>query len=123
MLLTAVGAVVAAAAIDPARIDHDAARGLDDAGGESTPSGFRVLVKTPGLLLLALVLLMFHFDNAPMSRVVAQQFAIELGTPFRATAIITGVSQLAMIAAAVLTPLMIRRFGLSTVLLVRLCAG
>lgn len=122
MLVTAVGAVVAAAAIDPGRIDHDAARGLDDAGGHEAPSGFRVLVKTPGLLLLAVVLLMFHFGNAPMSRLVAQQFAIELGTPFRTTAIITGVSQLAMIAVAVLAPLMIRRFGLSAVLLVALCA-
>ncbi|MEH3138834.1 MAG: MFS transporter [Mycobacterium kyogaense] len=122
MLVTAVGAVVAAVAIDPARIDHDAARGLDDTDGHTSPSGFRVLLKTPGLLLLAVVLLMFHFGNAPMSRLVAQEFAIELGTPFRTTAIITGVAQLAMIAVAVLAPLMIRRFGLSTVMLVALCA-
>ncbi|KMO80422.1 Major Facilitator Superfamily protein [Mycolicibacterium obuense] len=122
MIVTAIGAVVAAMTIDPARIDHDAARGLDEAGDSAKPSGLRVLVKTPGLLVLALVLLMFHFGNAPMSRLVAQQFAIELGTPFRTTAIITGVSQVAMIAVAVLAPLMIRRFGLATVLLVALCA-
>jgi len=122
MIVTAIGAVVAAVAIDPARIDHDAARGLEDADGRATPSGFRVLVRTPGLLLLAVVLLMFHFGNAPMSRLVAQDFAIELGTPFRTTAIITGVSQVAMIAVAVLAPLMIRRFGLAAVLLVALCA-
>ncbi|KMO84367.1 MFS transporter [Mycolicibacterium chubuense] len=122
MVVTAVGAVVAAAMIDPARIDHDAARGLDEAGAAAAPSGFRVLFATRGLLLLALVLLLFHFGNAPMSRLVAQDFAIELGTPFRTTAIITGVSQVAMIAMAVLAPMMIRRFGLSAVLLIALGA-
>lgn len=81
MIVTAIGAVVAAMAIDPARIDHDAARGLDEAGDSAKPSGLRVLVKTPGLLVLALVLLMFHFGNAPMSRLVAQQFARPRSSP------------------------------------------
>ena len=64
----------------------------------------------------------FHFGNAPISRLVAQDFSIQLGTPFRTTAIITGVSQLAMIAAAVATPWLIRRFGLSSVFLIALTA-
>ncbi|MCZ0728950.1 MFS transporter [Mycolicibacterium iranicum] len=122
MLATAVGAVVAAASIDPARIDHAAARGFTDNDTAARPSGLRVVFSTPGLLLLGLVLLMFHFGNAPMSRLVAQDFAIELGTPFRTTAIITGVAQVSMIAVAVLAPLLLRRFGLSAVLLIALCA-
>lgn len=122
MLVTAAGAVLAAYCIRGADIDHDAARGLAEADTGDRPSGLRTLVATPGLVVLALVLLMFHFGNAPMSRLIAQDFAIELGTPFRTTAIITGVAQLSMIAAAVAAPAAIRRFGLSTVLLVGLCA-
>lgn len=122
MLVTAAGAVLAAFCVSPADIDHDTARGLSEADTGDRPSGLRTLVATPGLVVLALVLLMFHFGNAPMSRLIAQDFAIELGTPFRTTAIITGVAQLSMIAAAVAAPAAIRRFGLSTVLLIGLCA-
>lgn len=122
MLVTATGAVVAVLAIDPHRIDHATARGLGGPETGSQPSGLRVLVSTPGLMLLGGVLLMFHFGNAPVSRLVAQDFAIELGSPFRTTAIITGVSQVSMIAVAVAAPLLIRRFGLGAVVLVGLCA-
>ena len=122
MLVTAAGAVLAAFCVSPADIDHDTARGLAEADAGDRPSGLRTLVATPGLVVLALVLLMFHFGNAPMSRLIAQDFAIELDTPFRTTAIITGVAQLSMIATAVAAPAAIRRFGLSTVLLIGLCA-
>jgi len=128
MIATALGALVAVAAIDPERIDHQVARGLKpDKGvaethGAATPSGFDVLLKSRGLVLLALILLIFHFGNAPMSRLIAQQFAIELGTPFRTTAIITGISQLSMIAIAVVTPLLIRRIGLAATLAIGLAA-
>ncbi len=122
MVATAFGALAAVAAIDPAHIDHKVARGLDDGAGKEDVSGFDVLLKSRGLVLLALVLLIFHFGNAPMSRLIAQQFSVELGTPFRTTAIITGVSQLAMIVVAAATPLLIRRVGLSTVFLVGLLA-
>lgn len=124
MVLTAVGAVVAVGCIDAKNIDHETARGLAQADTDPTaaPSGVRVLFSTPGLVLLSFVLLMFHFGNAPMSRLVAQEFAIELGTPFRTTAIITGVAQVTMIAVALATPYLIERFGLSAVMLTALCA-
>lgn len=122
MLFTAVGAIVAIIAINPAHIDYRAARGLSTTATDTGPSGFRVLFTTPGLLLLGLLLLMFHFGNAPMSRLVAQQYSIELGTPFRTTAIITGVAQLTMIAVAAATPALIRRFGLTPLFVVALCA-
>lgn len=124
MVLTAVGAVVAVGCIDAKSIDHETARGLAQADTDPTaaPSGVRVLFSTPGLVLLSFVLLMFHFGNAPMSRLVAQEFAIELGTPFRTTAIITGVAQVTMIAVALATPYLIERFGLSAVMLTALCA-
>lgn len=122
MILTAIGAVVAALMIDPATIDHKVARGLAHDDGAPGPSGLSVLVSTPGLIVLAGVMLVFHFGNAPISRLVAQQFSVELGTPFRTTALITGVAQLTMIGAAIAAPFLIRRFGLATVFVVALCA-
>ncbi|MET0704262.1 MAG: MFS transporter [Mycobacterium sp.] len=125
MLATAIGALVALALIDPAQIDHQVARGLVDqpAAPDGPPaSALSVVRGTPGLLLLAVILAVFHFGNAPLSRLLAQQFSVQLGTPFRTTAIITGVSQVTMIAAAVLAPWLIRRFGLAPVFIVALCA-
>lgn len=122
MIATAAGALIAVLAIDPARIDHKVARGLGRDEGEPGPSGFGVLLAKPGLILLAVVLLIFHWGNAPMSRLIAQEFSIELGTPFRTTAIITGVAQLTMIFVAAVTPFLIRRLGLANVFLIALLA-
>lgn len=122
MVATAFGALAAIVAIDPARIDHKVARGLVPDEGEPGPSGFDVLLKSRGLVLLALILMIFHFGNAPMSRLIAQQFSLELGTPFRTTAIITGISQLSMVAVAVAAPFLIRRFGLAATLAIGLAA-
>jgi MFS family permease len=122
MIATAIGAVVATLMIDPSKINHKVARGLAKDDGEPGPSGYSVLIETPGLVLLAFILLVFHFGNAPMSRLIAQAFSIELGTPFRTTALITGVSQLTMIAAAAVAPFFIRRFGLAFVFFIALIA-
>ena len=122
MAATAIGALLAVVAIDPRRIDHKVARGLAKDDGEPGPSGLKVLFETRGLILLAVILLVFHWGNAPMSRLIAQQFSVELGTPFRTTAIITGVSQLAMIFVAAATPFLIRRFGLAAVFAAALLA-
>lgn len=122
MVATALAALAAVAGIDPKRIDHKVARGLARDEGEPGPSGFTVLFRTRGLILLAVILLVFHWGNAPMSRLIAQQFSIELGTPFRTTAITTGVSQFAMIFVAAATSFLIRRFGLGTVFLIALLA-
>lgn len=122
MIVTAIGAIAATLMIDPDKINHKVARGLATDKGEPGPSGYSVLLETPGLILLAFILLVFHFGNAPMSRLIAQAFSIELGTPFRTTALITGVSQLTMIAAAATAPWLIRRFGLSLVFFIALVA-
>ncbi len=129
MFVTALAAIIATLAIRPDDIDNDVARGLtknkspdERLPATANPSGYSVLANSRGLVLLALTLLVFHFGNAPMSRLIAQNFSIQLGTPFRTTAIVTGVSQLSMIAMALLAPVLIRRFGLASVFVIALCA-
>jgi Major Facilitator Superfamily len=122
MVVTAIATIVAVLAIDPQKIDHRVARGLGHDDGAPGPSGYSVLVGTPGLVLLAVTLMVFHFGNAPISRLIAQDFSLQLGTPFRTTAITTGVSQLSMIVMALAAPWLIRRFGLATVFVLALCA-
>ncbi|MBP2550750.1 MFS family permease [Neorhizobium galegae] len=120
MIATAIATIVATLAINPREIDHQVARGLSHDDGAPGPSGYKVLVGNRGLILLAVTLMIFHFGNAPISRLIAQNFSIQLGTPFRTTAITTGVSQLSMIVVALATPFLLRRFGLSTVFLIAL---
>lgn len=122
MCVTAIAAMVAVLAIDPNNIDHDAARGLERDDGAPGPSGYSVLLGSKGLILLAVTLMIFHFGNAPISRLIAQDFSIQLGTPFRTTAVTTGVSQLSMIVMALAAPFLIRRFGLATVFIIALLA-
>ncbi|MBB4237724.1 MFS transporter [Rhizobium esperanzae] len=122
MVLTAIAAVMAALAIDPKRINHGVARGLAHDDGSPGPSGYSVLLGSKGLFLLAVTLMIFHFGNAPISRLIAQDFSIQLGTPFRTTALITGVSQLAMMGVALAAPSLIRRFGLASIFAIGLLA-
>lgn len=122
MLVTALATIIATLSINPKYIDNRAARGMEEAPDDARPSGFAVLTQSRGLILLALVLMIFHFGNAPISRLISQDFSIQLDSPFRTTAIITGVSQIAMIAVAVTTPWLISRFGLSFVFIVALMA-
>ncbi|MGV2099470.1 MFS transporter [Rhizobium sp. 21-4511-3d] len=122
MILTALATIAATLAIDPHRIDNKVARGLAHDDGSPGPSGHSVIAGSRGLILLAVTLLIFHFGNAPMSRLIAQDFSIQLGTPFRTTAIVTGVSQLSMIGMALAAPYLIRRFGLASIFVIALCA-
>ena len=118
MVATTIATVAATLAIDPHAIDHVAARGGER--GEHLPaSTWRVLVQNRPLLLLSVALLLFHFGNAPLARLISQQFALQMQRPFETTAIITMVSQTAAIitmvsqtaalAAAVAAPFIIRR--------------
>jgi len=122
MILTALATIAATLAIDPRRIDNKVARGLAHDDGSPGPSGYSVIAGSRGLILLAVTLLIFHFGNAPMSRLIAQDFSIQLGTPFRTTAIVTGVSQLSMIGMALAAPYLIHRFGLASIFIIALCA-
>lgn len=123
MLASAAAAIVSALAIRPSEIDQKIARGFAS-NDENTPqpAGFKVLANSRGLIVLALIMMIFHFGNAPISRLIAQDFSIQMDSPFQTTAITTGISQLSMIVVATCAPMLIRRFGLSSIFFIALLA-
>jgi MFS family permease len=111
MLATTAATVAATLAIAPGAIDHAAARGLDQrqkareqAAASAAPAPWRALASNRPLLWLVLALGLFHFGNAPLARLIAQQFAVQLQRPFETTAVITMVAQLAALCAALAAP-------------------
>jgi MFS family permease len=109
MLATTAATVAATLSIAPGSINHAAARGMaDDANVEARPSSLRALAGNRPLLWLSLALALFHFGNAPLARLIAQQFAVQMQRPFETTAVITMVSQLAALAAALAAPWLLR---------------
>jgi hypothetical protein len=52
----------------------------------------------------------------------SQDFSIQLDTPFRMTAVTTGVSQLSMIVMALAAPSLTRGYGLASVFVIALMA-
>ncbi|MCM2290981.1 MFS transporter [Allorhizobium sp. BGMRC 0089] len=123
MIVAAAATIAATLSIRAADIDQDAARGFNpDGNHHPAPSHLSVLTHNRGLIILAIMLMIFHFGNAPISRLIAQDFSIKLDSPFKTTAITTGVSQLSMIAVAALSPFILKRFGLSTMFVVALVA-
>jgi predicted MFS family arabinose efflux permease len=115
MILTTVVTVLATLSINAHYIDHEVARGQGEArqkGRPNQPSQLQVLWSNRVLLVFALTLMLFHFGNAPISRLLIQQFALNLDQPFKTTAIIMIVGQVSAIAGALLAPAAARRFGL-----------
>jgi MFS family permease len=98
----AAASVLATLSIPPDAIDHQMARGLDDApdgdgGGHHTPSGFQPL------LIFAIATVAFHFSNAAMLPLVGQKLALvnrDLGTTLMSVCIIA--AQMVMVPVAIL---------------------
>ena len=96
---------VVMAGIPSTAIDHAQARGLEkgqtDHAGEPVP--WRRLLAYRPLIVLAAVVAVFHFANAPLLPLIGQEFAIEHpGAEIGLTSVAIIVSQLAMIGAALL---------------------
>lgn len=117
MLATTVATVAATLAIVPGAIDHAAARGLSarapdneraGAAAVAQPASWRELARNRPLLWLGVALALFHFGNAPLARLIAQQFAVQLQRPFETTAVITMVAQGAALVAALAAPWLLR---------------
>lgn len=123
MLASAFAAIVATLTIRAEEIDQKVARGFASTdAGTAQPAGFKILAHNRGLIVLALIMMIFHFGNAPISRLIAQDFSIQMDSPFQTTAITTGISQLSMIVVAACAPMLIRRFGLSSIFFIALLA-
>ncbi|MDQ2820160.1 MAG: MFS transporter [Pseudomonadota bacterium] len=112
MLVTTAATVAATLAIAPGSIDHRAARGMEQGDAPapaSAPTSWRALAGNRPLAWLAVALALFHFGNAPLARLIAQQFAVQMQRPFETTAVISMVSQAAALAAALAAPWLLRR--------------
>ncbi|WP_249158806.1 MFS transporter [Bradyrhizobium jicamae] len=104
----ALASIAATLSIPSGAIDHQVARGLDDADGSCAephdkPSGFRVLLTCRPLLIFAGATVIFHFANAAMLPLVGQKLALinrNLGTTLMSVCIIA--AQMVMVPVAML---------------------
>ncbi len=91
LAVMAVASLVSVLAIPENAIDHDLARGLNDAGEAAKeitreneqPSGLSVLLTCRPLLIFAVCVTLFHLSNAAMLPLVGQKLALQdknLGT-------------------------------------------
>jgi MFS family permease len=120
MVVTTTATILATLALNPKDIHHDVARGFVEDQTNSHPSSLLVLASNRPLILLGLVLMLFHFGNAPIARLIAQQFALKLNQPFQTTAIITAVGQVSALLAALSAPWLIGKIGLRGTFLIAL---
>ncbi|KQT82225.1 MFS transporter [Aurantimonas sp. Leaf443] len=137
MTALAVGSLVSLSMIDPADIDHRAARGLDakdkeTGAGQEKPEGFLALFKSKRLLILAGSMMLFHFGNAAMLPLLGQRVASStidrdglmaiLFDPAAYTAITIIIAQATMIPLALLAARVAQKRGYFIVLLAALIA-
>jgi predicted MFS family arabinose efflux permease len=109
LALMAIGSLVSVLAIPESAIDHELARGLDDAKkdkGEQQgekPSGLTVLLTCRPLLIFAVCVVLFHLSNAAMLPLVGQKLALQdknLGTSLMSACIVA--AQIVMVPMAML---------------------
>ena len=106
----AIASSVSILAIPKQSIDHNLARGLDDAKshdakatGDDRPTGLTVLLTCRPLLIFAGCAIMFHFANAAMLPLVGQKLALQdknLGTSLMSACIVA--AQVVMVPMAML---------------------
>jgi len=111
----AVASLASILAIPEATIDHDLARGLDDADKghrQDQPSTFTVLATCRPLLVFAICALLFHLANAAMLPLVGQKLALQdknTGTSLMSACIVA--AQLVMVPFAMLVGARADRWG------------
>jgi MFS family permease len=90
--------------IDPSRIDHAAARGLERSseGASEAPASFAVLWRCTPLLVLAGTMMLFHLGNGALLPLLGQQAAAQRASvdPAAYTAATIIIAQLTMIPMA-----------------------
>src|SRR5262249_11807234 len=121
----AVFLIVALAAIPALAIDTDRAGGLDhaDTAAPSSLAGWRVLIESKPLLILACAIALFHFANAPMLPLLGQKLALaHKGEETLLTAASIATAQLVTIPTALLVGSAAGRLGRKPLLLVAFAA-
>ncbi len=110
-------------------IDHDHARGLEGPAGDSTDdrngqaSGFRTLLQSKPLMVLAAALAMFHLGNAAMLPLYGLAIvAAKQGNPSAFTAQTIIVAQLVMVVVSIMASRLIQWRGYWWVILITFLA-
>src|SRR4029077_12786697 len=119
LALMAIASSVSILAVPKQSIDHNLARGLDDAKshdakatGDDRPTGLAVLLTCRPLLIFAGCAIMFHFANAAMLPLVGQKLALQdknLGTSLMSACIVA--AQVVMVPMALLVGAKADRWG------------
>ncbi|WJR81206.1 MFS transporter [Bradyrhizobium sp. NP1] len=108
-----VASIASILAIPEQAIDHELARGLDEAGqGRERPSGLGVLLTCRPLLIFALCVTLFHLSNAAMLPLVGQKLALQdknIGTSLMSACITA--AQIVMVPMAMLVGAKADRWG------------
>ena len=112
IVVTAVLSSAVVGLIKPSAIDHGAA----SSGEADERSTLRALVQTPGLILLAVTVMLFQTANGAMLPFLAQAKAAAGSDPSVTTGVMTVVSQVTMAGTAVLAALIARRRGHASVM-------
>ncbi|MBR0816161.1 MFS transporter [Bradyrhizobium diazoefficiens] len=111
----AIASLLSILAIPARAIDHDLARGLNDADADArrdAPSGITVLLTCRPLLVFAICVLLFHLANAAMLPLVGQKLALQdrnMGTSLMSACIVA--AQLVMVPFAMLVGAKADRWG------------
>ena len=104
------------ATMDPRSIDHARASG-GEADGQGT---VRALARTPGLILLAVTVMLFETSSGALLPFLAQARTAAGSDPSITTGVMTVVAQSSMIAAALVAGWVGRRFGQTRVITIGL---
>ncbi len=122
MSVLAVAAIASTALINPADINHAAARGSPENEVQSG-SGFSIVLTSVPLLVLAATLLLFHLGNAAMLPLLGQAIVARGGgDPSALTGMTVIIAQLTMIPMALAAAALAERRGYWVVLLLALLA-
>lgn len=124
MVAMAVGAIASSAMIPADAIDHEAARGCEAGDAEGREgSGWRMLLTSAPLGILALVMMLFHLGNGAMLPLLGQAMvATGQGDPSASTALTVVVAQLTMIPMALLAARLAQSRGYWIVIVLALLA-
>ncbi len=130
MLVMGAAALVCLQRIRPGDIDHDVARGREAGAGdtgatgpERGPAGLSALARSPALLLLAVVMLLFHLGNAAMLPLLGQAVVARGDAdPSVFTALTIVVAQAVMIPVALLAGRQAGRHGYWPLVVVAMAA-